>query len=539
LQKNGVPLNDAAMAEYEALPKNTTPMPLIEASVSGRNRADVEALARSYFGSRDGYANTHDLPDLEAFVQTAVEGPEVEHDDPIADDEEEEGRHGRYMRGIDGIEMVHTPGSGLDAETTSPSPPPTGPTMPEPPRPPRPTHIHRRGDVLAVMTPSIENRMRDYDVDYLLKLHPSVFPHGVGKRPAGMSELVYFRLLWERYPLKQFGRNAGLLFDMFNIWQRHAVNDQARIRVRCNPHAISRIGNATVADLDRAVQVRGSADYETVHAANYQLIPQVACKRPSVQKKMMASMNPLGRTLVRMIRQMSPHVPGGPQSKGSFRAKAMASPIVNGPATCMINVCPSELSAAWVFVIGDDPTDIKFNHATGACIGRPANARDYVAANFWGCADFFWAYMRAFNKFMLGWSLDETVHKQEDPNCLFGIILAWMWSFEESTRGGIHGHGLITMPLLQAQRLRDLCNGERGWEMQRRLIEFAETIACAMMPQVGPNPVRHPIFDIVYLLFLMSSHSRMHLGTAHLSPRVPLVPFAGAVSAATCGAGAQ
>jgi len=149
----------------------------------------------------------------------------------------------------------------------------------------------------------------------------------------------------------------------------------------------------------------------------------------------------------------------------------------------MINLCPSELAAVWVFVIGEPSvSEYKFDKTTGACQGRPSktDARRYVARNFWACADFFWAYMRAFNHFMLGWPLDETVLEQEDDTCVFGKILSWLWSFEESTRGGIHAHGLITMPVMQADALAKLSTGDKV--MQQRILEFGESIACSMMP---------------------------------------------------------
>jgi len=55
-----------------------------------------------------------------------------------------------------------------------------------------------------------------------------------------------------------------------------------------------------------------------------------------------------------------------------------------------------------------------------------------------------------------------------------------MWSFEESTRGGIHAHGLLTMSVLQARNLMELCTGDKI--MQQRILEFGEAIACSMMP---------------------------------------------------------
>jgi len=208
-------------------------------------------------------------------------------------------------------------------------------------------------------------------------------------------------------------------------------------------------------------------------------------------------MSPTARIITTAVKQMSSCVPGSPQSKLAFRSRAFASPIRHGPATCMINLCPSELSARWVFVIGEpQPLEpYEFDNATGECRGRlpTASARRYVSQNFWACADFFHAYMLAFNEIMLGWPM-EGHYVQSNPSCLFGVVLSWMWSYEESNRGGIHAHGLVTMRTLQAENLKKLCIGNAI--MQRRIIEFSEAIACAMMPQ-DPPPMRQEVTKIL------------------------------------------
>jgi len=76
VQVHGYELDERALAEYKALPEGTVvPLSLIEKSIVGANEDDVMNLARSFYGARDGYANTHDLPTLEKFMEQAAVGP--------------------------------------------------------------------------------------------------------------------------------------------------------------------------------------------------------------------------------------------------------------------------------------------------------------------------------------------------------------------------------------------------------------------------------------------------------------------------------
>jgi len=199
---------------------------------------------------------------------------------------------------------------------------------------------------------------------------------------------------------------------------------------------------------------------------------------------MLAKMTSAGRALYDSMKLMAAVVPGSPNSKMAFRSKAFAASVMHGCASCMINICPAELACVYVFRFGDPKSGYTFSEKTGVAIGRlPKNeARRFVAANFWTCADFYFAYKAAFNDLLLGWPLD--AQEQRDPNCLFGKVLAFFWSDEESGRGGAHGHNCTFMPLFQAQNLIRLSSGENGRQMQRRILELSEALACAMLPQV-------------------------------------------------------
>jgi len=140
------------------------------------------------------------------------------------------------MRGFDGVELMYATGSLVDDTTRN--------------------EVQRSGNVIAVISPPDQVPLDDYAPDYLLKLHPSVFPWRKGARPKGISDIVYYRILLARVPVIQFGQNPGLSFDMFNLWQRHTVNLQSRIRVRCSPELVNQISDASMDDMNAAVQVR-------------------------------------------------------------------------------------------------------------------------------------------------------------------------------------------------------------------------------------------------------------------------------------------
>jgi hypothetical protein len=145
----------------------------------------------------------------------------------------------------------------------------------------------------------------------------------------------------------------------------------------------------------------------------------------------------------------------------------------------MINLCPAEVASYWVFEMGEPKTEYKFHVLTGEPDGRPPKleALRYIAKNFLACEHFFRTYLEAFCVLFLGWPLGAA--KQTNPDCIFGIILKILWSFEESGRLGIHGHATCTMPVLQPANLKKLC--ESG-DMKRMLLWFAESLATSYMP---------------------------------------------------------
>ena len=184
-----------------------------------------------------------------------------------------------------------------------------------------------------------------YARDYLLKLHPSVFPNGKGARPDNMSPIMYYCILLERWPATQFGQNAGFLFDMFDQWQRHAVNTQANVLVKGSPYIVGQLSNLSQQDVEAALQVVG--------------------KSGSSLEKAKGNLTPRARTFLGLLRRLGSRIPGSPQAKLALRSKALAAPLVHGSVTVMANLCASEVAAKWVFQMGSPEAAYEFDVFTG------------------------------------------------------------------------------------------------------------------------------------------------------------------------------
>jgi hypothetical protein len=104
-----------------------------------------------------------------------------------------------------------------------------------------------------------------------------------------------------------------------------------------------------------------------------------------------------------------------------------------------------------------------------------------VAKNFLACEHFFHIYFEAFNSIFLGWPLG--AKKQVDTNCIFGVLLAVQWSFEESSRRGLHGHAPLYSPTINAKNLQALF--QRGEDFQKLLLDFAEGLARSWIPRAN------------------------------------------------------
>jgi hypothetical protein len=148
-----------------------------------------------------------------------------------------------------------------------------------------------------------------------------------------------------------------------------------------------------------------------------------------------------------------------------------------GHYTCSLNLCPSELGSEWTFAMAGKKYSFD---ALGMASDRPhvKQCQRIVAENPVACAEMIHAYMQAFAEIFLGWPMD--AERQDNPDCIFGVILAAYLKYESSTRGGKHGHGQICQPALQAQRLKAML--EDAPMFQYQLHGFMEAVMMAFFP---------------------------------------------------------
>jgi hypothetical protein len=109
-------------------------------------------------------------------------------------------------------------------------------------------YLNRPG-LIVNSIPRSQDIIDDYSPVWFPGTHPSVFPHGVGTRPKGVSEERWATGVINRYPVEQFARNTGFISDLFNVTQRHQVFTNAWLAFRFNPTdqaAINQLSNIQV-----------------------------------------------------------------------------------------------------------------------------------------------------------------------------------------------------------------------------------------------------------------------------------------------------
>ncbi len=111
--------------------------------------------------------------------------------------------------------------------------------------------------VMASIIPANSRIVDDYDPTWMLKAHPSSFPHDKGARPkkSKLSEEKWAECILRRYPLQQFGQNISMISDMFNIIQRHKVNTSAWVQFRFRPKETAIIANMTGEQMQDVVDI--------------------------------------------------------------------------------------------------------------------------------------------------------------------------------------------------------------------------------------------------------------------------------------------
>ncbi|GAX86262.1 hypothetical protein CEUSTIGMA_g13674.t1 [Chlamydomonas eustigma] len=218
--------------EYQSLNDEVPAVLLQEGSFIASTEKEAESLCKSFLADREGYANTRsfqswkdmtaDACDQRGHVQ-AVPHPELSHTlqttpsgengtVDVAEDTTNEG----IMEGIDEVE--------LQMSTSDLVPECVGAAKLF-------AHLHTNG-VLVSGIPAATTPLSDYDPMWLVHSHPSIFPHGTGACPEGMSLEAWAKGILCRYPRTQYAQNIGFITDAFNIIQRHEAYKHAAVQMR-------------------------------------------------------------------------------------------------------------------------------------------------------------------------------------------------------------------------------------------------------------------------------------------------------------------
>jgi hypothetical protein len=330
----------------------------------------------------------------------------------------------------------------------------------------RATVTMQRQGLLVSAAPRSDTLINDYDSDWILGSHPSAFPHNTGGCPKGMSEARWAQIILQRYPVRQFAQNVGLVADIFNITQRHSVQTSARVQFKCRP------------DQQQAVASLTEVDVQTVLDATTSQLFGAA-----LDNSLNTTSNPTAaKTLYYGMKSVGGRVVGTPQSFLSLRSKVCAAADFFGPYTVQLNLSPSETGSEWTFDLAGKSYQLDLD---GHPTTRPhvAECKKIIADNPVACAHFLVAYMRAFCHVFLGWP--QGADKQENPDCMFGPLWAPYLKYESSGRGGLHAHGQAIMKFLHAINLRKLIT---DGIFKSQLFGFFESLMCAYfpVPQVPP-----------------------------------------------------
>ncbi|GAX76355.1 hypothetical protein CEUSTIGMA_g3801.t1 [Chlamydomonas eustigma] len=233
--------------------------------------------------------------------------------------------------------------------------------------------------------------LSDFDPMWLVHSHPcSIFPHGTGACPEGMSLETWAKGIICRYPkTRQYAQNIGFITDAFNIIQRHEAYKHAAVQMRISPGMASGIHGLTEVTLLQEV------------------MKVLTTKKAGTQyKKTVASLPRAAQNLLNCVKITGARrVIGSPHSFRSLRCKVLGANVLWGHYTCMLNLCPTESGSHWTFKLAGE--EFSFDSFGAPDQQRPNTAKVMatISANPKACADFIYAYFNAFCEVFLGWPM--------------------------------------------------------------------------------------------------------------------------------------
>lgn len=352
------------------------------------------------------------------------------------------------------------------------------------------------GGVL-VSTAARSEPFSSIDRNWLLLVHPSVFPQGTGRRPDKMSLQAYLHLLVRRYPREQHAQNVSFLMDAFNLLQRQNVAIQSHIQLSMTPHLLRHIATITPELQQATLQILRSG------------------LRGAALKQRLSNTPYAVQCLFKAFKSSSARVLGAPQQFTALRGQAYAMWHGAGTWTAAINMNPSDLTSPLVMKLA--------GHAIHT---SPLQRWTVVAGNPVACAQFFQLFIKAFNEVVLCWSTAKGKQDLSSRKCIFGVIVAIFWKYENTQRGALHGHNTISQPHLSPRRLQATL---RNPSTRSYLLSFMD----AMVQQFLPAPFYSDKFR------LQPAPPGMQMLAAHDDPNRPFgtdlqpLPNAATVSAMT------
>lgn len=152
-----------------------------------------------------------------------------------------------------------------------------------------------------------------------------------------------------------------------------------------------------------------------------------------------------------------------------------------GAFTAFITNNPSPLTSDLFSAMVESPYSFDDD---GKPNGRPTQLQRWhdVAKHPVMAARLFHIIVEAFQEVYLGWPPGEV--KQQDPNCLFGQVLAFFYKYEVTGRGDLHAHQNITQPDLQPGKMLEHVQ-TRSEDLQRVL----ETLMCRTVAAIPEDMV--------------------------------------------------
>ncbi len=392
----------AVLAMYDAL--DGVPEQILMNAVSAATDEEAEELQAAFMHNRTGH-NQHSThhPEPEAdpaeHPPAAAQVDSTQHTDP-ADAQAQQQEYEALQ--VPSVEMVFQPGDLRPSEEET--------AREQADMIAKLSGQRLEGRVLLSGAGRAERPCDDYDPRWLVLAHPMSFPNGAGGKPERMSLEVYMRIVLAR---PGFARHTYLLFDAFNIIQRHAANLHAHVHLRMpyNTGVAEQIGRLSMED----VQLLFSALLSGTKGAAFNNQLAGCADLPTVW------------LLNGALKSSGAKVLGTAQAFRALRSRAGAVWHAFQPFTATFNLNPADLCSPFMFRIAGHTYTVD---AAGKGSLSSSQRWAIVNENADAAGLFHHLFMMAFVEAFLGWDLRRG--KQVDRDCLFGVVTSCMGKYEAS-----------------------------------------------------------------------------------------------------------